>query len=145
MTSYPDLLIEPEGHRRVLLLSISGEEGPGERTALMDALAHALDQLERDGRGLPFGAVVELRDPVSGDREQAMNERNGLYIQCVDEMAGRGMTLLACIRYDESGAPDLPGVRFSTGGYLGGTFDDLTEAYRWLEARLSGRRTFTAM
>ena len=148
MSSYPDLLLQPEGHHRVLLVSLDGTEGEAGWERLKSSIEQALAELEAQGPDLPFGAVIELR---SGPSEAAAGpgtwraRRSEVFLRCTRLLAEHGLALLACLREGPRGSLVMAGTRFSIGGYVGGCFGSRDEAYRWLDARLSVPRSSTQM
>lgn len=144
MPSYPNLLLEPEGRRRVLLLSLDGTEGAAAEERLVAALRETVETLADDAAELPFGAVIELRAGPPGAPGQEHTRglrRSGLFLQCVRRLAAGGLAFLACVAEGPGSQPGIPGARFSGGGFLGACFPGLEPAYRWLDARLSRSRT----
>ncbi len=143
MPSYPNLLLEPEGRRRVLLISLDGTEGEAAEERLLAALRDALAALADDAAELPFGAVIELRagpaDAPGGEHLRGLR-RSSLFVNCASRLAAGGLAFLACVTEGPGAQPGIPGARFSGGGFVGACFPSLEPAYRWLDARLSRTR-----
>lgn len=147
MVSYRNLLLEPQGHRRVIFVAIDGTEGVSEAAALHDALEEVMNDLAAQRPGLPFAALVHLRKGALPGESAAerVAQRSRLYLSCVRQLAARGLAFLACMSEDEAGRPSFAGTRFSSGGFEGGYFRSLDDAYRWLDTRLSAGRSRTPL